>query len=196
MSNGERLPPGFSRFQSGTCVAQDLRYARTRLHEQLFGRWTGHGAPSAPSRIVDQSLFRFLLGLEIQKSRRLQYSVSVICMQVEAGRPSSMAHLAQRVIDQVRSTDVVVELSPQALALLLVHAEPFSLPAIVHRLTEHLQGFLPQTAVLSWSAGGACYPQTAGEAEAVLKQARELMTRARDDGGNRLYLPATEGRPP
>lgn len=155
-----------------------------------------NGAPSLLSRIVDQALFRFLLALEIQKSRRLQYSVSVICIQVEVrGGASSIAPLAQRVIDQVRSTDVVVELSPASLALLLIHAEPFSLPAIVHRLTEHLQGFL-QTAVLSWSAGGACYPQTAGEAEAMLKQARELMTRARDDGGNRLYLPATESRPP
>jgi hypothetical protein len=149
------------------------------------------------SRIVDQALFRFLLALEIQKSRRLQYAISVICFQVEVrGGASPIARLTQRVIEQVRSTDVVVELSPASLALLLIHAEPFSLPAIVHRLTEHLQGFLPQTEVLRWSAGGACYPQTAGEAEAVLKQARELMTRAKDDGGNRLYLPATESRPP
>ena len=151
-----------------------------------------NGAPSPLSRIVDVPLFSFLLALEIQKSRRLQYSVSVVCMHVELrGGPSPMAALAQRVVRQIRSTDVVVEFMPDSLALLLIHAETFSLPAIVHRLTEHLQGFLPHPAALTWSAGGACYPQTAGGADALLKQARELMARAENDGGDRLYLPAT-----
>jgi hypothetical protein len=151
-----------------------------------------NGAPSPFSRIVDVPLFSFLLALEIQKSRRLQYSVSLVCMHVEVrGGSSTMPSLAQRVVRQIRSTDVVVEFMPDSFALLLIHAEAFSLPAIVHRLTEHLQGFLPDPATLTWSAGGACYPQTAGGADALLRQARELMARAQNDGGDRLYLPAT-----
>src|SRR5262245_14354343 len=152
----------------------------------------GNGAPSPLSRIVDVPLFSLLLGLEIQKSRRLHYSVSVVCLHVNIqGGPSSMAPLAQRAVREIRSTDVVVEFMPDSLALLLVHAETFSLPAIVHRLTEHLQGFLPDPTALTWSAGGASYPQTAGGADALLRQARELMARAENDGGDRLYLPAT-----
>jgi hypothetical protein len=140
---------------------------------------------------VDEPLFAFLLELEIQKSRRLRYCVSVICMHAEVreGKPS-LIPLAPRVIDRVRSTDVVVEVLPSAFAVLLIHAETFSLPSIVHRLTEHLQGFVPDGATLGWSAGGACYPQTAVGAQDLHKQAKELLARAMDDGGHRLYLPA------
>jgi hypothetical protein len=39
------------------------------------------------------------------------------------------------------------------------------------------------------SAGGGCFPQTAGSGTELLGQAVDLMTRAKGEGGNRLYLP-------
>ncbi len=145
-------------------------------------------APSAARRIVDESLFNFLLELEVQKSRRLQYSVSVVCMDAAVGRNRHpMTPMAERLIRHLRSTDVIFESSPSSLALLLVDAETPSLPVIVNRLADHLRGFVVDTEALVWSAGGSCYPQTAGTAGELLEQARRLMVRARQDGGDRLY---------
>jgi len=129
------------------------------------------------------SRFNFLLALEVQKSRRLQYSVSIVCMfdKVREGK-SSLGPLAPRVIHHLRSTDVALELLSSSLALLLIHADTVSLPSIVHRLIDHLQGFVPHGATLSWSAGAAYYPLTAGGAEELLEQARGLMVQAADLG--------------
>jgi GGDEF domain-containing protein len=130
-------------------------------------------------------LFNFLLALEVQKSQRLRYCVSVVCLQAE------VPELAQRVIRHVRSTDVIVEFPRASVALLLINAEPLSLPGIVHRLVDQLRGFVPEAADLAWSAGGAIYPQTASGAEELIEQAKALLVRAREDGGNRLYVPPT-----
>jgi len=108
------------------------------------------------------SRFNFLLALEVQKS--------------------SLGPLAPRVIHHLRSTDVALELLSSSLALLLIHADTVSLPSIVHRLIDHLQGFVPHGATLSWSAGAAYYPLTAGGAEELLEQARGLMVQAADLG--------------
>ncbi len=141
------------------------------------------------NRIVEEPLFDFLLAHEVVKSRRLQYSVSVVCLSA-AAEGGTLPPLAPRVLDHIRATDVVLESPPSTLTLLLVHAEIEALPAIVHRLTEHLQGFLAPGASLRWSAGGAAYPQTAAGPREVLEQARGLMRRAQEAGGERLYLAA------
>jgi GGDEF domain-containing protein len=151
---------------------------------------TPDNTEAAPNRVVDERLFNFVLDLEVRKSQRLQYCVSVICINAEfndgdvAGVP-----LADWVIRYIRSTDVVFQLLPSSLALLLIDAETTSLPSIVHRLTDQLQGFVPQGASLTWSAGGACYPLTAAGAHELLEQARGLMVQAKEAGGERLYLP-------
>jgi len=151
---------------------------------------TPNSTEAAPNRVVDERLFNFVLDLEVRKSQRLQYCVSVICIDAEfrEGDPSAMP-LADWIIRYIRSTDVVFQLLPSSLALLLIDAETTSLPAIVHRLTDQLQGFAPQGASLTWSAGGACYPLTAAGAQELLQQARGLMVQAKEAGGERLYLP-------
>ncbi len=140
-------------------------------------------------RIVDEPLFKFLVALEVQKSQRLQYSVSVVYLNATVvGNGSTIAPLGQRMIKHLRSTDVVFEFLPSSLAFLLIDAEGPSLPLIVNRLAEHLRGFVKEGETLVWSAGGASYPQTAGTAGELLEQARKLMVRAKEDGGDRLYL--------
>lgn len=150
----------------------------------------GRGRSSLVNRIVEEPLFDFLLRHEVTKSQRLQYSVSVVCFSVGTA-DATLSPLAPRVLDHIRATDVVLESPPSTLTLLLVHAEVEALPAVVHRLTEHLQGFLAPGATLAWSAGGACYPQTAVGPGEVLEQARELMRRAQAAGADRLYLAAS-----
>jgi GGDEF domain-containing protein len=65
--------------------------------------------------------------------------------------------------------------------MLLVDAETTHLPSIVDRLATRLER-------VAWSAGGACYPRTAARAEDMFRQAAGLLARAKEEGGNRLYV--------
>jgi len=165
---------------------------------------TDQRPPSAnrPSRefrnFVEEDLFRILLHLEVPKARRLQYSISVVCMtpdlrpaEVDSVLTKRIAEVATR---QVRATDVVTTLSPSSIGLLLIDAETRTLPRIHKRLKEEL-GAHPSSAggrewSSTWSAGGSCYPQTAASETDLLGQAMELMARAKEEGGDRLYLPS------
>jgi len=140
--------------------------------------------PAGGGWLVDESLFRFLVDYEVQKAQRLRYSVSVLCFSVE---PSSSrngeaaASVAENVVNYLRRTDAVALWAQGWLAMLLVDAEPIHLPAIVGRLTTRLE-------TAEWSAGGSCYPRTAARADDMLRQAVDSLTRAREEGGNRLYV--------
>ena len=139
------------------------------------------------ARLVDDLLFRFLVDLEIQKAHRLRYCVSLVCLAAEVAPPEtperSVPSLAKIVTRYIRGTDAVTPWAPASLALLLllVDAETTHLPVILRRLTTRLE-------TTAWSAGGSCYPGTATRADEMLRQAVDLMVRAKGEGGNRLYL--------
>ena len=95
-------------------------------------------------------------------------------------RPS-LPSLAEMVTSSIRATDVAAPWDPASLALLLVDAETPHLPSILRRLTARL-------GTIAWSAGGSCYPNTATHADDMVRQAVDLMARAKDEGGNRLYV--------
>jgi len=168
------------------------------------GSVSTNGPPSAAGSFVDESFFRILLNLEIQKAMRLQYCVSVVFMSIEAsenghgngngGDPALARHLAEMAMSHLRATDVVTTLAKTSLGLLLVDAETRSLPRILNRATEAWEdravSFEGRELRLKWSAGGGCYPQTATSVKGLVRQAGDLMTRAKEEGGDRLYLPA------
>ena len=135
--------------------------------------------------LVDEVLFRLLVDFEIQKAQRLRYSVSIVCFAVEpasAGNgEATPTTVAESVTRYLRGTDAVASWSQGWLSLLLVDAETTHLPSILHRLTTRL-------GTLGWCAGGSSYPRTATRAEDMLRQAMELMGRAKEGGGNRLYV--------
>jgi len=135
--------------------------------------------------LVDESFFRFLVQLETQKAQRLRYSVSLVCFAAEPSAlgngKTSATSVAENVVRYLRGTDAVALWTQGRVAILLIDAEPTHLAAIVSRITTRLE-------TVRWSAGGACYPRTAARADDMLHQAAELLTRARDDGGNRLYI--------
>lgn len=95
---------------------------------------------------------------------------------------------------RIRATDVITTLSESSIGLLLIDAETWALPRIHQRLKEDLEAHRlavrGRESRLTWSAGGACYPQTASSGEDLLRQAVDLMSRAKDEGGDRLYLAA------
>jgi hypothetical protein len=135
--------------------------------------------------LVDESLFRFLVDFEIQKAQRLRYSVSLVCFAVKPGSAgngdTSAASVAEGVTRHLRGTDAVAQWAQGWLALLLIDAETTQLAAIVDRLTTRLEAS-------AWSAGGSCYPRTAARSEDMLRQAVDLLERAKEAGGNRLYV--------
>ena len=135
--------------------------------------------------LIDDQLFRFLVDFEIQKAQRLRYCVSLVCLAAEVASTEphdpSTASLAEIVTRYIRGTDAVVPWAPGSLALLLIDAESIDLPPILRRLMARL-------GTIAWSAGGSCYPKTASRPDDLLRQAVDLMVRAKEEGGNRIYV--------
>jgi hypothetical protein len=134
---------------------------------------------------VEESLLRLLLDFEIRKAQRLRYSVSLVCFAIELASASngkaSPASVAESITPYLRGTDAVAEWTQGWLAMLLVDAETTHLPSILERLTTRLE-------TIAWSAGGSSYPRTAARAQDMLRQAVDLLARAKAEGGNRLYV--------
>ena len=135
--------------------------------------------------MVDDALFRLLLELEIHKAQRLRYTISIVCLTMErSGTGNGQAagtSIAESIAIRLRGTDVVAMRAEGLVLCLLVDADATHLPSILERLTTRLQ-------MASWSAGGSSYPRTAVRADQMVRQAIELHTRARNEGGNRLYV--------
>ena len=156
-------------------------------------RFRGPGAGA----VLPHSLFRFLLDHEIDKANRLRYCVSLVCLRPDVVTPESDPGLAraiaQMALRQLRSTDVATTLPRDVIALLLVDTDPRVLDKVLDRVTNArvLEGrrFVRGQQVVSVSAGASCYPLSVSDRTGLLREATQLMHRARRDGGDRLILP-------
>ena len=168
-------------------LAQRLRYERAtaKMPMTIESRGFEQLPIGGGGWLVDESLFLLLVNFEVHKAQRLRYSVSVVCFAVEPGSAgngeASPSSVAERVTRYLRRTDAVASSAEGWVAILLIDAETTHLPSILDRLTTRLE-------TVAWSAGGSCYPRTAIQAEDMLRQAVDLMGRARQEGGNRLYV--------
>ena len=132
--------------------------------------------------LVDQALFRLLLDFELHKAQRLRYSVSILALELPSvGNGESLTTLTEAIAHRLRGTDAVAVRTQGSLVLLLIDAEVTHLPLIVERLTSRL-------GAVGWSAGGSSYPRTATRTEDMLRQAIDMMERAKNEGGDRLYV--------
>jgi len=146
---------------------------------------------------MPESLFGFLLDLEVRKAFRLRYCVSVVCIAPDVHphdvAPEYARYLGARATQQLRTIDSVTMLRRDALGILLIDADPSKLPLILNRLMKDLCAH-PMKASgharrPTWSAGGSSYPATAHNKGELLEQAVSLMLKAKKDGGNRSYIP-------
>ena len=146
---------------------------------------------------VPQSLFKYLLDLEINKASRLRYCLSLVCLTPDVERaevnPDLTRAIARMALHQLRSTDLVTTLSRDVVALLLIDTDPRVLDRVLDRAANARlpegRRFVRGGQVVSVSVGASCYPLTAPDRAALLREASQLMHRARDEGGNRLILP-------
>jgi hypothetical protein len=158
----------------------------------MSGDHNGHSG-----NLIDETLFRILLRLETQKAARLQYCVSVVCLMPDLPSdhfdPSLPRKIAETAIRHLRGTDVATTLSESSVALLLIDADTQTLRQIIDRAAGAFgvtaEGVAAPGQRVSLSAGASCYPETATSGRDLLRQARDLMARARAEGGDRLYLP-------
>jgi hypothetical protein len=178
---GEVIIPELS-LRSGLGLALSLQRVAWRMPDLFPGEPRGF---AGGGWLVDEPLFRFLVDFEIQKAQRLRYSISLVCFTAEPASSgngeSSPLGIAENITAHLRGTDTVALWTQGWLALLLIDAETSHLPSILARLTARLE-------TIVWSAGGSCYPRTAVRAEDMLRQAADLLARAREEGGNRLYV--------
>lgn len=150
-----------------------------------------------PQNFVGADLFGFVLGHEVRKATRLRYALSILCLTPDLpsadATPGVVQQLSRVATSQLRATDLGSALPPVSVTLLLIDAELRNLPGILERLRAALEPLslpaLPKVQPLTLSAGGGCYPQTATTGSELLQQALDLMSRAKAEGGNRLYLP-------
>jgi len=151
------------------------------------------------SRIVTRKFFVGALQLAIAKAQRHRHCVSVVGLSSDAmskadAAPHDLTRFATMVAGRIRATDIIFVQPPDALFLMLVDADPTAWPGIYARLVApdfhgDVLGGGNGVPGWSWSVGGSWYPSSGSNPENLLSQATSLMTMARQDGGNRLYLP-------
>lgn len=138
-------------------------------------------------------MFRFMVDLEIRKAERLRYSVSVLSLAPDAPPTNADRATTKSITDQIvhhlRGTDLVLPVGACSLLLLLLDANTMALPGIFRRIAGLLHSLpLTEDGPSTWSGGGASFPETAGSTRRLIREAGELMARARVDGGNRFYV--------
>jgi hypothetical protein len=159
--------------------------------ELMESRLPRRGAP------VPERLFRYLLDLEIERANRLRYCVTLVCLSPDLTAPQADPGLtraiARTLLRQLRRTDLATTLSQDVVGLLLVDTEPRVLGRILDRAANAQlpegRRFVRGRQIVSVSGGASCYPTTAPDKRALLREASLLMHRARREGGDRLIVP-------
>jgi hypothetical protein len=152
--------------------------------------------PDETRRVVDESLFRYLVEFEIPKAHRLQYPISVVYLSADLSASEASRLSAEAILDVIlkytRATDAITSIHNGSFGVLLIDADTQVLSPIIRRLTNEVttvtRAAMGENRSVTWSGGGACYPKTAQTALELLGQAFNLMSKAQNDGGDRFYV--------
>jgi hypothetical protein len=146
------------------------------------------GWPTGPAAtVVDEQVFDAVARLEIRKSLRLQYPVSLLVMRVDVDDPRPegglAAQLTRIVAAVLRSTDVVsIHRNTQGtmLHLLLIDAHQDHLPTVTRRIRDELDHHHfrvnDESVRLHLTIGTASFPTTASTLEDMRAQAMSRVT--------------------
>jgi hypothetical protein len=145
---------------------------------------------------IPERVFRYLVELETEKALWLRYRVSLFSLTPDVESPAAWGvtrQIASLALRRLRRTDVATTFSHGAVGLRLIDADALVLPANLDRAGHaELSGrprFTCGQHAVSVSGGGSCYPVTAPTGRELLRQAKDLMRQAQEEGGGRLILP-------
>jgi GGDEF domain-containing protein len=147
----------------------------------LAGAWRGL-ATGAALPFGERERFEARLEEELERARRYRYETGLLVVAVgrgpeagrspEAGRDLLTGASAEAVRSQLRSTDLLGELSDGRLAALLVQADAAVVDAVASRIQQHLRALPRQGGEPPAALGRAAFP-SAGETLADLLAAAE-----------------------
>jgi hypothetical protein len=145
------------------------------------------GLDDGHAYVVEEDLFSFMTEIEIRKSLRLQYPLSVVTILAtpavgEGSRlgDSLAESMAQAVQRAVRRSDLITRLSgAPGIRLLLVEALLPGADIVLQRIRD----LIPQMVRLD--VGTACFPATASGAAELLAQADRAARRGEDEAERR-----------
>jgi hypothetical protein len=131
--------------------------------------------------VVEEEILDIIAGLEIQKSQRLQYPVSLLSIRPRlpdqtAGASSLTFQLTRVVSSVVRTTDVVGCTSPGTVVhVLLVDADPGELPIVIRRIRDevdrHRFAIDGARVTIDLAIGAASFPAGASQLSELRLQA-------------------------
>jgi hypothetical protein len=150
-------------------------------------------ALSSGPRVFDEEDFRRLLAWEVQRATRYQDFLS-LCLgrpdQPPTPSPSLLEAMARRVVELLRSTDVVGVLE-DSVAIILVHTPDSDAAAISERVRDLLQAtaFAPSSGAAPVKSalrlGLASFPTDATSDAVLLERARGRLAAGRGASGSR-----------
>lgn len=153
------------------------------------------GAATVP---VDHETYQYLLEKETRRAVRYSHFFSLCHLGIDQDTPigpSVLCAVADIVRETIRETDVIGLAEPHTLSILLLNTEIHNALQIGERIrtriADHTFVADQQTAQLTASVGGVCFPTHGNDAAALLLRADEMMLTARRQGGNQTAIPVS-----
>jgi diguanylate cyclase (GGDEF)-like protein len=156
------------------------------------------------TQVLRKSVFDYLFDLEVKKAIRYQYFLTVLFLELDGaegtdgtGEDERQAQgeevrvLADLLRDELRSTDVIGKHDDGRFSVLLHHADEVNTLRIGERLRRRIADYVfsrGQEGRKTVSIGGACFPTSGNFPEDLLSAADQMLRRAKQEGGNKVYL--------
>lgn len=157
--------------------------------------------------------FHELLGLEVQRARRMEYSVGLLIMDLDHfklvndrhGHPvgdEALRQVAELLRKRLRRTDIVGRIGGEEFAAILPGDGPREVAIVAEKLRRAVEELPPiqggmgsETTSLTLSVGGAALGPTGLDAQLLIGCADRALYEAKRNGRNQVRLGGVSGEP-
>ncbi|OGP82185.1 MAG: hypothetical protein A2Y95_05485 [Deltaproteobacteria bacterium RBG_13_65_10] len=156
------------------------------------------------TQVLRKPVFNYLFDLEVKKAIRYQYFLTLLFLELDSTESTTRKDeddrwpqreqvrvLAGLLRDELRSTDVIGRQEDGRFSVLLHHADEVNTLRIGERLRRRIEDYAfsrGQEGRKTVSIGGACFPTSGNYPEDLLSAADQMLERAKEEGGNKVYL--------
>jgi diguanylate cyclase (GGDEF)-like protein len=150
------------------------------------------------TNVLKSDVFEYLLDLEIKRAMRYQYFFSLLIVEPDLrGDTQNEADIikiiAEIISDEVRITDTIGRMDGNNFYVLLPHAETSCTLTVAERIRSRVESYTfsknDGAVKKTISIGAACFPTHSNELKNLVNNASEMISRAKDAGGNKVCLP-------